>query len=120
MKILAIAACAALITAPLGAGYDGTGDIFRRGDANLDGIVDSSDPIYLSKYLFESGPEPGCLNQADVNDDGSVNISDVSYLTNFLYQGGAAPPAPGPYATECSIDGEPRPGCEEDPCPSGS
>ncbi len=84
--------------------------IFRRGDANVDGTVDGSDPIVLAAYIYQGG-SLGCLNQADVNDDGAIDASDIVYLNAWLYLGGGPPPAPGPFATECSEDSSPL-GCE--------
>jgi len=90
--------------------------ILMRGDANNDDVVDLSDAVYIGSFLFSSGPEPPCLNQADANNDGDVDVSDQVYLLQWFYQGGPAPPSPGPYNTECTDDDEPYPGCEQDPC----
>ncbi len=59
----------------LSAGIVDDSTIYFRGDANLDGSVNASDPIYISNWLFNGGPTPGCLNQADANNDGSVRWS---------------------------------------------
>ena len=92
--------------------------LFRRGDADNNGTVNVSDPIYISEWLFNGGPEPGCLNQADANNDNAINNTDVIYLINWLFSDGPAPPAPGPFATECSYDDSQYPlGCVVDPCP---
>lgn len=90
--------------------------IILRGDANNDSTVNDSDAIYISNWLFQSGPEPPCMNQADADNDGEVDNSDIVYLMNWLHQGGPAPPSPGPYATECSDDDSPYPGCDVDLC----
>ncbi len=91
--------------------------ILRRGDVNLDGSVNISDPAFLSNYLFAQGPEPGCLNQADANDDGAVNVADMTFLFNYLAGSGSAPPYPGPSGVGyCVVDPLPRPGCTVDPC----
>ena len=85
--------------------WGGTPDpdsILKRGDANSDGTVDTSDAVYLNAYLFQGGEEPPCLNQADVNGDGMVDGSDSAFLLDWLWSGGDAPPTPGPFATECS------------------
>lgn len=89
--------------------------IQRRGDANSSGVVDSSDAVAISAWLFNGGDEPPCLNQADANGDGVVNVSDVSYLTAWLFQGGPEPPSPGPYATTCTAT-DPWIGCDVPPC----
>jgi hypothetical protein len=67
-----------------------------RGDANGDHQVNSSDSLYISNFLFSSGPAPSCLDAADVNEDGRIDLSDVIYLNAYLYQGGPAPAAPFP------------------------
>ena len=91
--------------------------IFRRGDANLDGVVNDSDAIFINNFLFLGGPTPGCMNQADVNNDGLVNVSDPVYLLSWRYSGGPAPPYPGAYNSVCTTDDSPSPGCSMDPCP---
>jgi hypothetical protein len=75
---------------------------FYRGDANRDGWVDHTDPIYILNYLYQGGPQPPCMDAADANDDGFVDGSDPGYLLAFLYQGGPAPP----YPSIDNLDGE--------------
>src|SRR2546422_465402 len=70
--------------------------IVLRGDANGDGRVNISDPIFINNWLFSGGTRPGCIEAADANDDGAVNSADSTYLYNFLFQGGSPPPAPFP------------------------
>lgn len=89
--------------------------IFRRGDANDDGSVGQADVTCIANWLFLGGPEPGCLNAADANDDGSVDNADVVSILSWLYSGGPAPASPGPYASACSEDSEPYPGCSVPP-----
>jgi hypothetical protein len=82
------AACFALVT-------EDPGIMFRRGDANDDTSINTTDVIYLSNYLYSGGPAPPCMAQADVNDDGSINATDPIYLSNYLFNGGSAPPPQG-------------------------
>jgi hypothetical protein len=93
MRIFAL--IAALVLTASAYGHDG---IFIRGDANDDDSVNVSDMIYISNYLFDSGPAPANFDAADANDDGFVNVSDFGYLNNYLFNGGPQPP--GPFATE--------------------
>ena len=96
--------------------------ILRRGDANNDGVVDVSDPMFLNTWLQTEAPEdaPPCMNQADANDDGRVDSLDTVYLLNWLYNGGPPPPSPGSHATKCTLVSEEKklgcdtwpPGCE--------
>ena len=84
---------------------------FIRGDADLSGKLDLTDPITILSYLFlGAGPIP-CLDAGDVNDVGPVDITDPICLLMFLFLGGPAPPMPYPYPGE---DMTPRTGlgCE--------
>ena len=76
--------------------------MFLRADANGDGRIDVSDPVFTVRFLFTGGPEPGCRDAADSNNDGNLDISDVQYALSFLFLGRTAPPAPGP--SECGTD----------------
>ncbi len=74
---------------------------FRRGDVNLDGNLDLSDPVSTLLALFLGG-EPGtCDDAGDANDDGRIDISDPLYLLTHLFLGGAAPSSPG---MACGVD----------------
>jgi hypothetical protein len=64
---------------------------FIRGDANGDGVINSSDIVYLTNFLFAGGPAPQPLWVGDANCDGSVNGSDVVYLVNYLFIEGPPP-----------------------------
>jgi len=74
---------------------------FKRADANADGKVDISDPVYTLAYSFAGGGEPPCLRAADANDSGVVDLSDAIYTLGFIFLGTAGPPAPG---LECGYD----------------
>jgi hypothetical protein len=80
---------AVLLTCPL-AGADAE---FRRGDVNVDGVVDIGD-VHFNPFLGVDGL--ACLDAADTNDDGLVNLTDALYILYYLFRGGAVPPAPGP------------------------
>lgn len=68
---------------------------FLRGDSNIDGDFNISDPLKTFGVLFVGDPNPGCDDAMDSNDSGAVNISDGLYSLNFLFSDGPAPPAPG-------------------------
>ena len=72
------------------------GEVFRRADANGDGWIDVSDPIFTLFYLFVGQRSPPCLKSADSNDDGEVQISDALHTLRFLFGGDLPPPAPYP------------------------
>ena len=91
-------------------------EAFRRADANGDGGVDVSDPIFTLFYLFMGQSPPPCSKGADSNDDGEVQLSDALHTLRFLF-GAEAPPSP-PYpscGTDPTTDGL---GCEnrDRPC----
>lgn len=64
---------------------------FIRGDVNADGIINSSDVVYLINYLFIGGPEPIPFESGDANSDGIINSADVVYLINYLFENGPPP-----------------------------
>lgn len=68
-----------------------TVDIFTRGDANADGVVDVGDVVYLVNYLYKGGTAPDPLDAGDANCDGVINLGDVVYLVNYLFRGGSPP-----------------------------
>ena len=69
--------------------------LFRRGDANLDGIVNVADALAVCLYIFRDRPL-GCRDAADANDDGRLNIADPISLLGYLFAGRMPPPTPGP------------------------
>ncbi|MEM7164982.1 MAG: VCBS repeat-containing protein [Planctomycetota bacterium] len=78
-------------------GYAG----FLRGDNNLDGAVNLSDPIGLLYSLFGIGQQLLCLDAADANDDGALNLTDPLDLLYALFGTGSPLPAP---ITSCGYD----------------
>ena len=83
----------------------GAEELFRRGDANVDGTADLSDAIATLSHLFTGGSLPACPDSADSNDDGTVDVSDAIWSLAYLFTGGPAPPAPGPM--QCGADPTP-------------
>jgi hypothetical protein len=68
---------------------------FVRGDANLDGVVDLSDPIRTLRHLF-SGASLRCTDAGDFDDDEDLDLTDAVGTLNFLFREGIAPRAPFP------------------------
>ena len=65
---------------------------FTCGDANVDGVVDIGDIVYLINYVFYSGPDPQpVFNASDVNSDGVVDIGDIVYLISYVFYSGPLP-----------------------------
>jgi hypothetical protein len=69
---------------------------FLRGDSNLDGLVNITDPIGVLATLFQGGSPLPCEDAADATDDGRLDISDPIRVLNFLFSAGTPPPTPFP------------------------
>jgi len=61
------------------------------GDANVDGVIDLGDVLFLVSYLYKGGPAPYPLAAGDCNCDGTIDLGDLLYLVAYLYKGGPAP-----------------------------
>src|SRR3989344_729331 len=59
--------------------------IFMRGDSNMDGSHDISDPINTLNYLFGGNGNVSCADAADVNGDGQLDISDAIMSLTHLF-----------------------------------
>jgi hypothetical protein len=62
-------------------------------DGDTNETINILDVIYLINYLYKSGPESNCLDEADADGSGStaINLLDVIFLISYLYHGGPAP-----------------------------
>nr|MBN2277463.1 hypothetical protein [candidate division Zixibacteria bacterium] len=60
-------------------------------DINDDSVVNVLDIVYLTRYLYLSGPSPVIFENADINNDGHLNILDINYLAMYLYGNGPDP-----------------------------
>ncbi|MDO8560042.1 MAG: VCBS repeat-containing protein [bacterium] len=69
---------------------------FRRGDANVDGAVDISDPIFILGSLLPGGAQPSCLDAADADDNSQIQTQDAIAALNYMFAGGPEIPSPGP------------------------
>jgi len=78
------------------------GRTFKRGDANVDGSVDLTDPVAVLNFMFLAGQPPGCLDAADTDDTGTLDLTDAVYSLNYQFLAGPLPPMPGP--SNCGID----------------
>ena len=86
------------------------GGVFIRGDFNMDGQVDISDPVALLQHLYLGNPGT-CLDAGDVNDNEVLDITDAIRILAFLFQQGQVPAAPFPVAGIDPDDGGAL-GCE--------
>jgi hypothetical protein len=62
-----------------------------HGDANVDGIMNIGDVVYLINYIWLGGPEPIPLEAGDLNCDRVIDIEDLLYLSYYLFAGGPRP-----------------------------
>ena len=55
--------------------------------------LDISDLVYLVDYMFVSGPEPPCFDEANINGDSAptLDISDLVHLVDYMFTGGPPP-----------------------------
>ena len=74
---------------------------FRRGDSNVDGNFDISDPIFTMRMIFLGDASPGCDDAADVDDDGELGVTDGIFSMRCLFLDGPPPPAP---FDDCGLD----------------
>lgn len=68
---------------------------FRRGDANVDSVVDLTDAVFTLEVLFLGLGEITCGDAADSNDDGMLDISDSINTLEVLFLGTREMPPPG-------------------------
>jgi len=74
---------------------------FIRGDADLNGTVQSADSTLIQNWILNGGSTPRNLDAADANDDAVIDISDPVTISDYL-SGGA--PLPCPFSS-------PQPSC---------
>ena len=74
---------------------------FMRGDVNVNGSVDVTDPIFVLQYVIGTGPTPTCLDSADINNDNQLDITDPISLLQYLFLASTPPAAP---FNTCGID----------------
>ncbi|MEM7263140.1 MAG: dockerin type I repeat-containing protein, partial [Planctomycetota bacterium] len=60
-------------------------DLFRRGDANGDGVIEFTDAFVVLDHLHGSAAPLPCPDAADFGDDGRVNLQDVTELLGYLF-----------------------------------
>jgi hypothetical protein len=74
-------------------------DLFVRGDANRDRLVNITDAIVTLQALFIGArTNLPCLDAADVDDNGSVDITDAIGLAGYMFGQAPAPRSPYPEA----------------------
>ena len=84
----------------------------QQGDCNGDLICDVNDMVYLTSYLFQSGPPPPNLLTCDCDGYPGVNFGDLWQITEALFVGATLYPSPGtdvpvPSAVRFTVLGQP-------------
>jgi len=64
---------------------------FKRGDVNVDELIDLGDLLHLISYLYKGGPTACPREAGDVNCNGVVDLGDILYVISYLYKGGPSP-----------------------------
>ena len=66
--------------------------LYRYGDLNNDGVIDSSDIDLINAYIEGTGTLTDLQKSlADVNHDGIIDEKDITYIQNFINQDGTNP-----------------------------
>lgn len=78
-----------------------SGDLFRRGDADLGGSVDLADALLILFHLSE-GVAVDCSDALDASDDGVLGVQDALTILRYLFLADGLPAAPGP--RDCGPD----------------
>jgi hypothetical protein len=68
---------------------------FLRCDANRDGRINLSDPVFTLNFLFRGGPAPPCYDAGDADDDGKITMTDPVVALRHSFLGAGIIPAPG-------------------------
>lgn len=90
---------------------------FLRGDADVSGLVDLTDPLSNLNFLFLGDFTPTCMDAADTDDSGVVDVSDPIRNLTFQFLGGVVIPAPNPECgTDPTEDGGEDLGCDAFEC----
>jgi hypothetical protein len=64
---------------------------YTCGDADLSGLVDIDDVVYLLAYIFSGGQPPWPQYVGDADCNGAVDIDDVIYLITYIFVSGQVP-----------------------------
>ncbi len=64
---------------------------FKRGDVNVDELIDLGDLLHLISYLYKGGPACCPKEAGDVNCDGVTDLGDILFVIGYLYKGGPSP-----------------------------
>lgn len=61
------------------------------GDANMDGVLNVADAVFMINFVFKGGPPPDPVAAGDANCDGTSNVADAVYIINYVFHSGPAP-----------------------------
>ena len=62
-------------------------DIFLRGDADGNGVVDMMDVYCIISYILNNHNATFNKEAADANQDGVVSMPDVMFIINYIHNG---------------------------------
>ena len=62
-----------------------------RGDMDLSGSLELTDPVRILGFLFRGGDGAPCESIADADANDSISLTDAVFLLTHLFRGGATP-----------------------------
>lgn len=77
---------------------------FRRGDADIDGVLRVSDAVAVLRIAFGAAARVACAEATDATNDGAINVADAVHILRWLFADGPSPAALGP---SCGPDPDP-------------
>jgi hypothetical protein len=77
---------------------------FIRGDIDVSGAVDLTDPLLTLEFLFLGTGSVACRKAGDSNDDGALDLTDPIFTLEFLFLGLADIPAPNACGSDPTLD----------------
>ncbi len=83
-------------------GGNDPGPLFRRGDVDVNGALEITDPINNLSFQFLGTFIPQCMDALDFDDNGAVEITDP--IANLSHQFLGTTPAAPPGSENCGVD----------------
>jgi hypothetical protein len=85
------------------------GPSFVRGDVDLNGRIELTDPVRTLNFLFLGTGVVLCMDAADADDNGRLELTDAVRELNYLFLGTGVIPEPTPssanyVASDCGVD----------------
>jgi hypothetical protein len=64
------------------------------GDADGNELINIDDCVFITSYLFQSGPTPTPYDAGDVDSIAGISINDVQFLFDYIFRGWSEPFCP--------------------------